>query len=78
MTLALATNEAHEWPQWLVTHSTYTQHQVLCVTSHSLLASGKPCGNARVGLAGSAGFERFVTQMSHFHVYLALLFLRSR
>ena len=47
------------------------QHQMLCAASHSLLGSGKPCGHARDGSAGKRGYEPFVTQMSHSHVYLA-------
>ena len=42
-----------------------------CATSHSLLGSGMPCGHARDGTAGSAGFERFVTLLCHCHVSLA-------
>ena len=48
-----------------------TQHQMLCAIQHSLLGSGKPCGHARDGSAGIAGFKRFVTLLYNCHVSLA-------
>ena len=48
-----------------------TQHRMECVTSHSLLASGKPCGNARGRLVREGRFQPLVTLLSGCYVYLA-------
>ena len=56
-----------------------TQHHVLCAANHSLLGSCDSCGNARGRLARKPRFERFLTLLSHSHLYLARAFswLRS-
>ena len=48
-----------------------TQHRMECVTSHSLLTSGKPCGNARGRLVREGRFQPLVTLLSGCYVYLA-------
>ena len=49
-----------------------TQHRMECVTSHSLLASGKPCGNARVVLVREGRFQPLVRLLSGCYVSLQL------
>ena len=68
MTLAFATNEAHEWSEWLIAHSI-----MCCVRSNTL--SLVPAGRAAtpgVDQCGNAGYKRFQTHIDRFHLYLAV------
>ena len=48
-----------------------TQHQMLCAIQHSLLGSGKPCGNARGRLVREGRFQPLVRLLYGCYVYLA-------
>ena len=55
----------------MVSIANRTQHQMLCAIQHSLLGSGKPCGNARGRLVREGRFQPLVTLLSGCYVYLA-------